>query len=259
MLIYIKQLFKKPTEIYTARNMKNKDYFLLILSMGFLLTFISIFDVRKEFKLLSEDYQEIQASIPDYELVNNQLESDKESYIYETDSLVFYFDPQDKIDTDLIDKNMNKQQAPISVALQKDEIYLNVLGQNRSLKYSEFDLTSQDLRGIINLDNFSSPLYFVIVLFVLFIFNLFLYLTQLFSISIFANLISFIQHSKLRLVQNAKIATVASIVPFLIMALLNAFNFSIAYQFEITTAATLILFYMSIAEFKKRLEKNKEK
>lgn len=258
MLTYIKKLFKNPREIYTARNMKNKNYFLIILSMVILLTFLSAFNVKEEFDKLSEDYQEIEESIPEYQLVNNQLESDQEGFIYQTDSLVFYFDPQDKIDTQLIDKNMEKQSAPISAALQKNKIYLNILGQNQSLTYSDFDLTSKDLKAIIGLENFSAPIYFIIILFVLFFFNLLLYLIQLFSISVFANFVSFIQGSKLKFTQNAKIAVVASIIPFLTMAILNAFNFSIAYQFEITIASSLILFYLTISEFKKRLKKHKD-
>lgn len=253
MLNYIKKLLKKPTEIYTTRNMKTKNYFFIVLLMGISLTFLSAFGVKKEVNKISKDYQEIQASIPDYELIDDKLQSDQESYIYQTDSLVFYFDPQDEIDTQLIDQNMEKQQPPISAALQKEYIYLNVLGQSRSLKYSDFDLTTQDLKSLLNVNTFSSPLYFSIILLVLLVFNLFLYASQLLFITIFANLISFIQNSKLSFFQNAKITIVASIVPFIIMGLLNTFNLSITYQFEITAMATLILFSKSISEFKNSL------
>lgn len=257
MLDYIKNLFTKPTEIYTARNMKKKHYFLFILFMGIILTFLSIFDVKEEFDTLSEDYQEIQSSIPDYELVDGKLESTEESYIYQTDSLVFYFDPENKIETSLIDKNMEKQQAPISAALHEKEIYLNILGQSRSLQYADFDLKSQDLKAIINLENFSNPLYFMIIIAILLIFNLFLYLMQLFSISIFANFISFILRSKLTFFQNAKIALIASIIPSILIAVLTAFNLSISYQYEIITLSSLLLFYLAVEEFKERLDQDK--
>lgn len=257
MLKYVRKLFTKPTEIYTARNMKTKDYIRFILLMGVVLTFLSFFDLKNEFNLLSEDFQEIQKSIPDYNLVNDKLESDQESFIYQTDSLVFYFDPDNKIDTDLINKNMEKQSAPISAALQKEKVYLNILGEDRSLEYSELDLSSQDLQSIISAENFSNPLYFIIILSIFFLFNLFLYLTQLLSISIFANLISSLRRSRLSLFQNAKIALIASIVPSIIIEALNSFNLTINYQFEIIMLASLTLFYMTISEFKKRLKKQK--
>lgn len=259
MLNYIKKLGQNPTEIYTARNMSKKYYFSIILLMGLLLTLLSTFNIREEFTSLSNDYQEIQSAIPDFELINNQLESEEESFIYQTDRFVFYFDPQDKISSNLIDKNMTKQQAPISAALKKENIYLNILGRSQSVKYADLNMTSQDLRSLIQLDNFSSSFYFIVTFIVLFLFNSLLYITQLFSISIFANLISFIQGSKLNFFQNAKITIIASIVPFLLMGILNIFDLSIAYQFELTSLATLFLFYMSISEFKDRLQKNNKK
>lgn len=257
MLNYIKRLLTRPTEIYTARNMKKKHYFLFILFMGIILSFLSVFDLKEEFDTLSEDYQEIQSSLPDYELIDGKLESNQESYIYQTDSLVFYFDPENKIETSSIDKNMEKQQAPISASLQEEEIYLNILGQSRALRYADFDLKSQDLKAIISLENFSNPLYFMIVIAILLIFNLFLYLMQLFSISIFANFISFVLRSKLTFFQNAKIALVASMVPILLMAVLTTFNLSISYQYEITTLSSLLLFYLTIEEFKERSDEHK--
>lgn len=258
MTNYIKTMLKKPNEIYTARNMKKKDFFSLLLSMGLLLTLLSIFSMANDFKTLTSDYKEIQAAIPDFELADHQLESKKESFIYETDSLVFYFDPQDKVGTQLIDKNIKKQNAPISLALKKEEIYLNILGSSQSVSYADLNMTSQDLKNFIYLNNFSSPLYLLIVFVLLFLFNLFIYITQLFSISIFSNLVSLIQNSKLNYFQNTKITLVASIIPFSIMAILNSFNLSINYQFELTSIATLTLFYLSISEFKKRLNKNKK-
>lgn len=258
MIDYIKNLLMKPKEIYTARNMKKKHYFLLILLMALILTSLSTFTIRKDYKHLTDDYQEIQQAIPDYEIVDGQLESKKNSFIYQTDSLVFYFDPDNKIAKELIDTNMQKQSAPIAAALQKDKIYLNILGQSRALKYSDFNMTSQDLQSLVNLDRLSSPLYFIIVLFILYLFQLFLYSMQLLSISIFANLISFVQRTKLSFFQNAKIALMASIIPFLIMGILSALNLSIAYQYELTTLASLFLFYLSIDEFTKRLDAQKQ-
>lgn len=258
MLDYIKKLLIKPKEIYTARNMKKKHYFLFILLMGLILTTLSAFNIQENYKNLTDDYQEIQQAIPNYEIVDGELESQEESFIYQTDSLVFYFDPDNKIAKELIDTNMQKQKAPIAAALQKDKIYLNILGQSRALKYSDFNLNSQDLRSLINLERLSSPLYFIIVLFILYLFQLFLYTMQLLSISIFANLISFVQRTKLSFFQNAKIALMASMIPFIIMGILSALNLSIAYQYELTTLASLFLFYLSIDEFTKRLDDQKQ-
>lgn len=258
MFTYVKNLIQQPKEIYTARNMKNKHFFFFLILIGFLTTLLSAADIREDYNQLRADYQEIQASIPTYEIVDGELESDAESYIYQTDSLVFYFDAEGKITQNLIDKNMKNQHAPMSFALQKDRLYLNVLGQSRSIKYSRFDLAGESLQSVLNVDLLNSPFYFLLILFILFWIQVILYASQLFTIAIFANLISFIQQTGLTFIQNAKIALMASIIPTLIFALLNTFNLSVAYASELTTLGSLFLFYLAIDEFKKRLKQHQE-
>lgn len=92
--------------------MKNSHYLLFILLMGTLITISSLFSIKPELDAISNDYEEIISFMPAFELNDGQLESTEDSYIYQTDSIVFYFDPHDKIDTQLIDKNMKLQTAP---------------------------------------------------------------------------------------------------------------------------------------------------
>ena len=59
MFTYIKTVFTKPKEIYTARNMKNSHYFSLILLTGLILTFLSIFEMFPIANQFSDDYEEL--------------------------------------------------------------------------------------------------------------------------------------------------------------------------------------------------------
>lgn len=254
LIDYIKRLFKNPTEIYTARNMKNMHYFLFILFMSISMTLLSLFSIKPEFESLSNDYNEIKSFIPAFQLIEGELESDEDSYIYQTDNIVFYFDSQNKIDTELINKNMKIQNADLSIGLLNKEIYIGVLGNHQSFRYSDLNLTTDQLKANLNLETFYTPLIYAFILIILFFFNLFMYITQLFSISIFANLISAIQKSKLTFFQNAKISLLASMLPFLILSITNAFQIPIRYQYEIIATASLILFYLSLKEFKNRLK-----
>ncbi len=258
MIDYIKRLFKEPTEIYIARNMKNSHYFLFVLLMGVLMTFLSLFEIKPEFDQLAKDYDEIASFIPDFELVDGALESEDASYIYETDYIVFYFDPDNIVEPDLIDQNMKRQSAPISVGLLNQEIYLNVLDKKQKIRYTDFSLTANELKStILSFGSFNFLIYGLIVT-ILFVINLFMYLTQLLSISIFANLISVIQRSSLHFLQNAKIALLASMIPFLTISISNAFQIPLNFQFEIVSVASLVLFSMSIKEFKNRLKKQSD-
>ena len=83
-------------------------------------------------------------------------------------------------------------------------------------------------------------------------------MTQLIPITLFANLISVFRRTRLTFFQNAKISLLASMGPFILMAILNAFQLQIHYQFEIILAASILLFYISITEMKNRIQKQKD-
>lgn len=259
MLNYIKTVFTKPKEIYTARNMKNANYFLLILITSLILTFLSIFELFPIANQFSDDFEEINSSIPDFELVDGKLESDTGSYIYQTNSMMFYFDSEDRIAIGDIELNIPTQAAPISIGLLKDKVYLNAAGTKYSFSYTDFkNLDAQTLREAMNsMGNFTIGTYILLII-ILLIANLLLYLIQLLSISLFANLISIARRTQMTFIQNAKIALLASMGPFILMAILNALHFQISYQYEIILLSSLIFFYMSITEMRKRMDKQKK-
>jgi len=259
MFNYIKTVFTRPKEIYTARNMKNAHYFLLILITSLILTFLSIFEIFPIANQFSDDYEEINASIPAFELVDGQLESDTGSYVYQTNSMMFYFDSEDRITIDDIESNIPTQVAPISIGLLKDEIYLNATNTKYSFSYDDFkNLDADTLMEAMNtMGNFTIGMYILLII-ILLIVNLFIYITQLLPISLFANLISVARRTRMSFFQNAKIALLASMGPFVLIAILNAFQVPVSYQYEITLFTSLLLFYMSITEMKKRIRKQND-
>src|SRR5699024_2980183 len=212
MIYYIKTIFTKPKEIYTARNMKNSHYFLLLLATCFILTFLSIFEILPVAHQFSDDYEEIYSSIPDLDFVDGKLESETESYIYQSNSIMFYFDSEDRITIDKIESDRPVQSAPISIGILKNQIYLNAAinnnyfyvnaaGTSYSFVYDNFEkLTSKDLMELIkNIGNFSIGMYLLLIV-ILFVVNLFIYLTELIPITLFANLISVYRKTRMSFV-----------------------------------------------------------
>lgn len=256
MLTYIKTVFTKPKEIYIGRNMKRSHFLLFILLMAGILSIMSIFESMPAFNQLTDDYQEIRTSIPEFNLDNNQLESEEKTYVYQTPSLVFYFDPDGEIETDTIDRNMNTQSAPISIALLDQKMYFNFLGIGYPFPYSDYEsLTSENiLDALDSMGNYSLTTYLAFIV-ILLLMNIFLYLSQLLPITLFAHLISTFRRTGLRFMQNAKIAVLASIIPFLLVGLVNIFGIYIDIQFEITFVMSLFIFYISITELKNRIQK----
>ena len=108
-----------------------------------------------------------------------------------------------------------------------------------------------------NMGNFTIGMY-ILLLIILLIFNLIFYIIQLIPISLFANLLSIVQKTHMTFFQNAKIALLASMGPFILIAILSAFQIQVAYQYEITLFSSLFLFYISITEMKKRIDEQKK-
>lgn len=259
MIHYIKTIFTKPKEIYTGRNMKNSHFFSFLFLLTLLLTVLSIFEFIPLVNTMNEDITEVKDSIPTFELVSDELESDSESYVYQTDTLFLYFDPEDKMTSDTIDRNMASLPVPLSVGIMNDHLYLNIVGQNLSLRYADFDnFTTADLESLIaTLGQFSTPMVLMFVA-LLFLFTFILFLMQFFPITLFANIISVYRRTGLRFFQSAKIALLATIGPILVLYTINTFVFPVRFQFELLLVASLTLYYMSITEMKKRIDHTNE-
>lgn len=254
MIKYLNKVFTNPKEIYIARNMKGKHYVSILLLVGLALTALSIFDVVPVATQFSDDYDEVRSAIPAFEINDGTLDSEEQSFAYQTNSVLFYFDSEDKITTDTIDQNAKLHSAPISIGMLKEQIYFNVSDTSYSFVYSNFDnLSAQDLSDLFNnVGNFSTGMYILLILLLIGL-NLFFYITQLIPITIFANLISVYRRTRLNFLQNAKITLLASIIPFLLMHIVNALNLNISNQFEIIFITSLVIFYMSITEMKRRM------
>lgn len=86
----------------------------------------------------------------------------------------------------------------------------------------------------------------------LFFYNLLFFISQLFPIVLFANLISVYRRTGLRFVQTAKVSLLATSLPALVVYGLHAVVFPVSFQFEIILGASLVLYYMSMTELKER-------
>lgn len=255
MIYYIKQALTKPKEIYVGRNMRKSHFLSIILLLAFVLTVLSFFEVYPVLNTMSGDITEVKQAIPDFSLENNQLESDEESFIYQTDTLLLYFDPDNKISTETISRNMNTVSVPISIGLLKDEFVLEVLNQNFSLEYTDLsNFTTADLKAIIESFGQFSPTLFLFFFIFLMIYHFIMYFVQFFPIVLFANIISVYRRTGLRFTQTAKVALLATLLPALGLSFVNAFLFNVYYSFEILIASSVFIYYLSMTEMKKRLQ-----
>lgn len=252
---YLNTLFKNPKEIYIGRNMKNAHYFLFIVLIALVLSAISLFEFIPAVRKVQTDFEEIGQSLPNFKIVNNELISEEKSYIYQTDSMIFYFDPDNHVNKQLIDNNMDNLSTPVSTALLKDEIYISFLNQGYNIKYSEINnFTAETFKAIFTRFEFFSYGHWLIFILLIILFRLFSYIYQLLLLSLIANIVAIFSGTRLKFVQTMKITMLANIIPIIGLNIITLFFGPIAYQFETVLIMTTFIFYMSIKEMKKRMQ-----
>lgn len=259
MIPYIKTAFTNPKEIYIGRNMKWRHFFSILLLTTGLLTVISLFQYIPMLNEISEDFNEIKESIPNFELKDNALTSTSESYIYQTDSMMFYFDPDNNIDTDTISRNANRVTAPVSTALLRDGLYVNFIGRSYYLPYNDIEnLTTKDLQILVSSFGNMSNNTTLIFIFVVFVMQFFLFIYELIPLTLMATIVSVFSRLRLNLIQNYKIILLAVIPVSILINLIHTIIYPLNFQFEITIIMTLLTYYISISNMKKKLLQNKD-
>lgn len=259
MIPYIKTAFTNPKEIYIGRNMKWKHFFSIALLATGLLTFISLFQYIPMLNTISDDFNDIKESIPAFKLENNEITSANESYIYQTDSMMFYFDPDNKMDIDTIDRNANRTKAPVSTALLKDGLYMNFIGRSYYLSYSDVDnLTTNDLQILVSSFGNLSNMTIAIFILVVFIMQFFLFIYELIPLTLMASIITAFSRLRLTLFQHCKIVLLAVIPTTLLVNFIHAVIFPLNFHFEIILVMSLLTYYISISDMKKKLLQNKD-
>ncbi len=258
MINYIKTAFTKPKEIYIGRNMKNSHFFAILFSLVAILTLFSLADFYPAAKKMTNDITEVKQAIPDFTLENDTLESETESFIYQTDTFMLYFDPDNKMSTETINRNMKTWPVPVAIGLLNEELSLNVMGQTFTLPYADLsDFTTADLKQTIASFGQVSPGFIFLFAVFLFLFNFTLYLMQFFPIVLFANIISVYRRTNLRFFQTIKMALLATIPPILALYAIDALLFDVYFLFELFVAASIVIYYLSISEMKKRINRQK--
>lgn len=260
MIPYIKTAFTNPKEIYIGRNMKWRNFFSIAFLATILLTLISLIQYIPMLQSISDDFNEIKESIPAFELEDNHLTSSNKSYIYQTNSMMFYFDPDNRMDTDTINRNSSRIEAPVSTALLRDGLYMNFIGQEYFVSYSQIqNLTTSDLETLIaSFGNISGTTiaFFIAIIFVM---QFILFIYELIPITLIATMVSVFSRLRLNILQNYRIVLLAVIPPIILISLVHTLIIPIHFQTEVVLIMSLFTYYLSISELKKKLLEDNHK
>jgi len=258
LLSHIKTALFNPKDIYKSKNMnrrKSIGYFFIIVLIVFISLLGMIFPI---FTQLSEDSQEITERLPEFTVENGELETSEDSYIHLTDSFTFFFDSNNEIEQSTIEQNLNLQAAPIAFGVLNDRIYLNINGNEQNFSYDQIGDFDDDLvREVFEQFSNFSILSILIVLAIMFLLTIFTYLWEFIPIVIFVYMIALFANHRLRFLDSAKVAIVATTLPTLLLSIMSLVGINVPYQYELRLIFTLILFGVTLHEMKQSDKKER--
>lgn len=262
----IKSTFKQPALLIEARNKKGFHVFFYMIFLSLLLSLPVVFQSMGLLSSLQQDGEKIVAEMPDFSIEDNKLKTtEKDSgFIYQTDSMIFTFDPDGKRNKQDVQSDASK--GVLTLALLKDEVVLvlptvgstaDVIDSNvLSLPYSTPQLSNINKAFVSDLltQRTQTTILFLIVLItsVIIIFASFLF--DLIIMTFFANLFTKMKMVQLRFGEVFKILVYCSTFPTLLTVLLQFVWPTLAIG-SISLALTLIIYFNIFPKPKKPTKK----
>lgn len=235
-------------------------YYLFLILILTLSTFGASFSLLRN---LENDSSEIAEHIPEFSIEDGSMTSENESFTYQTDSMLFFFDPHHNIGAEELDTNVDRLPASIGVGLFEEEIMVNFDGIARSIPYDQFNqtirLTPDRLRRLLTDFGFFSPVMMVAIFVSLYIATFLTSLLDFLILALFANILATLLRSGLRFSQVFKVSLLSATIPSIVLGITNILQWHSPYYYEMRVTFSLILFALSIFEMKRKTKKDESK
>lgn len=252
-------LFKHSLFRLTDLNQAKKMPFWKVILYVFFLSIILALPITKQiFSIMNDiksDGQEIATKLPDFNITDGkfQISQEAEGFIYQTNSIIFTFDPDGK--RTLNDVAADSVGSAVGLGFLKDEFVVALpnsgaadalLGANQfEVPYSKGTLDGLNSKELkLALDKANVPFWIKLIVFIVTLYPTFINLViNLLMITIGANLYSKIRLYKLRFLDCLKIATYCATLPVIISSILHFLTRSFDDSFLIVFTSLLIFFF----------------
>lgn len=244
----LKDSFVHPEKIGRAKNLSKGKTFLYLLLLALIMMIPLSFQVSNILQNLHKDGQEIAANIPEFEIKDGTLTVPEKmkSYVQNTSTLSFFFDPNGDLDTTDVDRAVEQTSSFIGVAMLQKELYLNASLYYFSFDYTELaSLTPAQVRSPFEaMGSFggAGSVFFAVALYFFVFLNL---LVELLLFTLFANIFGTFWGNRQRFGETWKIVAVASTLPTVFFALLELLGLTPLFQLEAKGLIIMILFFMA--------------
>lgn len=263
----IKATFKQPALLLEARKKRGIHVFLYMILLSFILSLPVVFQSVGILNSLKHDGEEIVKKVPEFSIENNLLTTkEKDSgFIYQTDSMIFTFDPEGKRSKQ--DVEADAMNGVLTIALLKNEAVLvlptagstaDVLDSNvLALPYSTAQLNNINKNMLTNMftERSKNTILFAVVL-VTSVFIIFLsFLFDLIIMTFFANIFTKLRLVQLKFTEVFKILVYCATIPTILSVVLQLIWPGLSLG-SVGLALTLII-YFNIFPKPNRKKKNK--
>ncbi|QTJ49982.1 DUF1189 domain-containing protein [Dolosigranulum pigrum] len=168
-----------------------------------------------------------------------------------TDSFLFFFDPDEEMDTELIEKNTSQQQTPVSFGLLKDKATLTILNSTQEFSYEQIPALDEELvRNILTSLQQGSISAVLTVLIVMFISMLIVFILEVMPI-ILINYISVAISRVWNLTFSANVTLLTLTLPIIFVTAINSLGIVFSYQSNLLTIFSLVLFQVNVYYYRK--------
>lgn len=228
--------FTQPKQLIAGSKKKGWQVFLYLLLLIVILSIPDILATIKNSQELFKEVQEIEKKLPNFSIQNNQLSVPEKGtgFIYQTNTFIFTFDPDEKRTLDDIQKDLIGNQIGFAmlpkqfVMIVPDEsLYSSVLPSNQlSIAYSPFNGKSFSKDNHSSLNHlFKKTFYSVLAIasITLLLFNLFYTFVYLIMTTLIASFYRRGLQQPMTFGQTFKTLVYCLSVPLILLSILSCF------------------------------------
>ncbi|MGX4686514.1 DUF1189 domain-containing protein [Vagococcus sp. JNUCC 83] len=259
----IKSSFKQPTILLEGRKKKGFHVFLYLLLLAAILSLPVIYQTTLITKTIREDGEKIIQKLPEFSIKDDTLVTKEKTdgFIYQTDSIIFTFDPNDKRTKKEIESDATSNV--LVIGLLKKEIVMilprvgtttDIMDDNvLSIPYStpQANILNKNVLEQLFASNTSRSMWFSIIFFVtwfMVFFNLFM---DIVILAFFANLFTKFRLISFRYKDVFKIIVYAATLPSLLTAILQFVWPTISFG-SVGVALTLLIYFNALPKRTKK-------
>lgn len=233
-----------------AINLKTRQrlaYMILLAAISSLPAFVQSIQL---IEIISANGQAVSQAIPEFTIENGKLTSaNQEPFIYETDFLIYAYDPKGEIDFNEV---TSSNQFGIALETNPDNHLVSIVGQDFTFPHNELNngFNQDDLSALVT-DSTSAMWWVYPAMFIFLSLSGTIYIAILgVMIALFTSIIVAQKGLPMFFVERFNLALPAMTIPIIGVSLLALFGYIVPYQFEVIAVLSLIRLYSMIRHTK---------